>query len=138
MAGVYDAPRIDIPTLIDWAVDIGLPPTQREDAIKLIENTGFPFRFISKGFLNQRPPEEVEQHAAEKGAEALTRVMSAVDWSLKSLGAYFDTSSTLNVGHGRMVLEQAGFNQEEIQRVKKAFVPACLRQLSLRPDGSFK
>ena len=52
VAGVYDAPRIDIPILIDWAVDIGLPPTQREDALALIQNTGFPFRLISKDFLN--------------------------------------------------------------------------------------
>lgn len=118
VVGVYDAPRIDISTLIGWAVASGLPPTQREDAFRLIEDTGFPNRLISEAFQNPRTQEEVEQHAAEKGAEALTQVMSAMDWPMRSLGAYFDTSSTLDVGHGRLVLEQAGFSTEEIQKVK--------------------
>lgn len=126
VTGVYDAPRIDTPTVLDWAEAFGLPPSVRSQATTLIENTGFPYRLISEAFRNPRTPEEVEQHAAKKGAEALQTVMSAMNWPPETLGAYFDTSSTLDVGHGRLVLEQAGFSSEEIQRVKlRSYRLAC-------------
>lgn len=108
--------------LLNMALELGLDPSEAEDAKNKIAATGFTNRFASHSPREEPDMESAVQRTVGIGADLLRTIMKSHGWA-DGIDVFIDTSAFLPTSINKEILYEAGLNPDKI--LSRSYRYAC-------------